>query len=218
MTAVAGNGAPRVVVFDIGGVLVEWNPRLLYRKIFAGDEAKVEWFLTHVCTMSWNLLQDAGRTFDDAVAELTARFPEHAESIAAYHERWEEMVPYAYDDTVAVLEDLKAAGVPLYAITNFPAEKFELTKRRFPFFALFEGIVVSSEVRLIKPDPAIFIHFLERYGLAAEDCVFIDDSPMNTAAAEKLGFHGVAFESAAGLRGALEGWGLLERMAAPAAS
>lgn len=217
MTAAMADGAPRVVVFDIGGVLLEWDPRHLYRNIFDGDEAKVEWFLTHVCTTSWNWMQDIGRPFDEAVAELTARFPEHTQLIAAYHERWEEMVPYAYADAVAILDDAKAAGVPVYAITNFPGEKLELARKRFRFFDLFEGMVVSSEVRLIKPDPAIFIHFLERFGLEAGECVFIDDSPVNAAAAGKLGFHGFAYESAAGLRAALEGWGLLEPVTVPAA-
>ena len=213
--SVAGfNGTPRIVVFDFGGVLIEWNPRHLYRKIFDGDEAAMERFLTFVCSHTWNVQQDAGRTFDEAVAELTARFPDQAGLIAAYHERWEEMVPHAFTDTVEVLEALKAAGAPLYGITNFPGEKFELTRRRFRFFDLFDGIVVSSEVRLVKPDPAIFLLFLERHGLAAGDCVFIDDSPVNVAAARRLGFHGVEFRGAADLRDRLADWGLLPPVAA----
>lgn len=214
MMAASVNGAPSIVVFDFGGVLIEWDPRHLYRKMFDGDEVAMERFLTFVCSRTWNSQQDAGRTFDEAVAELSARFPGEAERIAAYHERWEEMVPYAFTDTVAVLESLKAAGVPVYGITNFPAEKFELTRRRFRFFELFDGIVVSAEVRLVKPDPAIFLHFLERHGLAAGDCVFIDDSPVNVAAARHLGFHGVDYSGAADLRGRLEGWGLLTPVAA----
>lgn len=209
MTAEHQVGAPCAVIFDFGGVLIEWDPRHLYRKIFGPDEAAMERFLTFVCSTTWNWMQDAGRTFDEAVAELSARFPDQAHLIAAYHERWEEMVPYAYGDTVAVLEALKAAGVPLYGITNFPAEKFELTRRRFRFFELFDGIVVSAEVRLMKPDPAIFRHFLESHGRTAGECVFIDDSPINVAAARRLGFHGVDFCGAADLRHRLETLGVL---------
>lgn len=214
MTAAGLNRAPRAVVFDFGGVLIEWNPRHLYRKIFDGDEAAMERFLTFVCSQTWNAMQDAGRTFGEAIAELTARFPGEAERIAAYHERWEEMVPYAFTDAVAVLEALKAAGVPVYGITNFAAEKFALTRRRFPFFDLFDGIVVSAEVRLVKPDPAIFLLFLERHGWAAGECAFIDDSPVNVATARELGFHGVDYCGAADLRGRLAAWGLLKPVAA----
>jgi len=209
MTAERVNGPPRAVVFDFGGVLIEWNPRHLFRKIFGPDEAAMERFLTHVCSATWNLMQDAGRTFDEGVAELTARFPDQAEFIAAYHHRWDEMVPHDFADSVEVLEDLKAAGVPLYGITNFSVEKLALARRRFPFFRHFDGIVVSGEVRLVKPDPAIFLHFLERHGLAAAECVFIDDSPVNVAAARRLGFHGVDFTGAADLRNRLNAWGLL---------
>jgi len=208
-------GPPRAAVFDFGGVLIEWDPRHLYRKIFgAGEEAAMERFLAFVCSATWNLMQDAGRSFDEAVAELTARFPGEAERIAAYHHRWEEMVPHDFPDTVAVVEALKAAGVPLYGITNFSAEKFAPTRRRFAFFELFDGIVVSGEVRLVKPDPAIFLHFLERHGLVAGECVFIDDSPVNVAAARRLGFHGIDFAGAADLRDRLETWGLLAPVAA----
>lgn len=210
MTAEHAGGAPRAVVFDFGGVLIEWNPRHLFRKIFGpGEEAAMERFLTFVCSSSWNLMQDAGRTFDEGVAELTARFPEEAERIAAYHHRWAEMVPHAFEDSVEVLEGLKEAGVPLYGITNFSVEKFAEARRRFPFFDHFDGIVVSGEVRLIKPDPAIFLHFLECYGLTAGECVFIDDSTVNVAAARRLGFHGIDFCGAADLRSRLDAWGLL---------
>lgn len=209
---------PSIAVFDFGGVLIEWNPRHLYRKIFGADEGGMEHFLTHICSVTWNLMQDAGRSFDEGVAELTGRYPEHAELIAAYHDRWEEMVPYAYDDTVAILEELAAGGTRVFGITNFPAEKFELARKRFGFFDLFEGIVVSGEVRLIKPDAGIFLHFLDRFGLRAEDCVFIDDSAINTDAASKLGFHTAHHDTAANLRSRLAGFGMsLQRPAASVA-
>jgi len=201
--------APSIVVFDFGGVLLEWDPRHLYRKIFVDDEAGMEHFLTHVCSVTWNMMQDAGRTFDAAVAELTDRFPQHAELIAAYHERWEETQPYVFDDTVSILKELKANGVPVYGITNFSAEKFAITRKRHSFLDLLEGIVVSGEVHLMKPDPGIFLHFLNQFGLEASQCAFIDDSNVNIAAATRLGFHGVHHRSADDLRGKLGGWGLL---------
>ncbi|MBT3359764.1 MAG: HAD family phosphatase [Rhodospirillales bacterium] len=201
--------APSVVAFDFGGVLIEWDPRHLYRKIFVDDEAGMEYFLTHVCSVTWNWMQDAGRTFDEAVAELTGRFPQHAELIAAYHERWEEMQPYVFDDTVAILKELKENGVPVYGITNFPAEKFEITRKRHSFFDLLDGIVVSGDVRLMKPDPGIFLHFLDRFDLEASQCVFIDDSTVNVGTAARLGFHGIHHRDADDLRQKLGGWGLL---------
>ncbi|MDJ1157653.1 HAD family phosphatase [Chelatococcus sp. SYSU_G07232] len=179
----------RIVVFDIGNVLIEWDPRHLYRKIFGGDEGKVEAFLGTVCTPAWNLEQDRGRRWADAVAELSAAFPQWRAEIAAYDERWHEMVPGAIQGTVAILDRLRSAGVPTYAITNFSDEKFVEARLRFPFLEGFEGIVVSAEVGLLKPDLAIYSLFLDRYGLAAGDCIFVDDSPRNVAAARAVGMH-----------------------------
>ena len=208
------DGRPSVVVFDLGGVLMEWNPRYLFRKIFKDDVAGMEWFLTHVCSQTWNLMQDAGRGFDEAVAELTARFPEFRDQIAAYHERWEEMVPYLYDEVEAVLGEIGSAGTPLYCITNFSAEKFDIVRRKYAFFDLFDGIVVSGKIKLIKPDPAIFLHFLEKFDLRAADCVFIDDSKINIAAAEALGFHTIHHTSPEGTKKRLADLGLLAPIAA----
>ncbi len=209
-------GGPSVAVFDLGGVLLEWDPRHLYRKLFGDDVAGMERFLTHVCSATWNLMQDAGRSFDAGVEELTARHPEHRDLIAAYRDRWEEMVPYVYDDAIAVLGDLKSAGVPVYGITNFSAEKFAVVRRKYDFFDLFDGIVVSGEVHLVKPDPAIFLRFLDAYGLRATDCVFIDDSAVNIDAAAALGFHTVHHKTATPLRKNLIGLGLPMGETAPA--
>jgi 2-haloacid dehalogenase len=195
---------PTALIFDIGGVLIDWNPRYLYRKLFPGDEAAMEHFLTHICSTTWNLMQDAGRSFAEGVAELTARYPEHAALITAYHERWEEMVPDAIAETVEIFWALKAQQVPLYAITNFSSEKFALMRRRFEFCRAFEGIVVSGEVRLIKPDPAIYLRLLEKYGLNAEDCMFIDDSFINVRGAEAVGMQTLYFQSPQQLRGELK--------------
>ncbi len=180
------------VVFDVGNVLVRWDPRHLYRKLFA-DAERMEWFLTHVCDPAWNLEQDRGRSFADGVAERIARHPEWEAEIRAYDERWFETLDGGIEENVGLLHRLKAEGVPLYAITNFSAEKFAITRTHFPFFDLFDGIVVSGEEQLLKPDPAIYRLLLDRYGLAAADCVFIDDSAANVAGARAIGMEGILY-------------------------
>jgi len=199
---------PSAVIFDVGGVLIDWNPRHLYRKLFGGDDAAMERFLADVCTMDWNLRQDAGRPFAEAVADLAALHPEHAALIEAYDSRWEEMVPGPVPGSEAIVRALKARGVPLYALTNFSREKFALTRARFAVLALFDGIVVSAEIGLVKPDPAIYHHLLDCFGLAAGDCVFIDDNAQNVAAAAALGMTAIRFTSAEALARDLAGLGL----------
>lgn len=196
------------IVFDIGNVLIHWDPRALYRKIFA-TEAEVEWFLTEVCPPEWNLEQDRGRTFAEAIAEASARHPAHADAIAAYHHRWHETITHVIDGTVEILEELDARGVPLYAITNWNQEKFRETRERFGFLDRFRDIVVSGEERLVKPDPEIYHRLLERNGLVAAECLFIDDSPRNVAGAEAVGMRAHHFRSPAALRRHLSDIGLL---------
>ncbi len=200
---------PSAVVFDLGGVLIDWNPRHLYRKLFDGDEAAMEDFLSTVCTPAWNERQDAGRPFAEAVAELTARFPDRAALIQAFDTRWEEMLAGAIEGSVALLDAVRASGLPLYALTNWSADKFPVARRRFDFIGWFDGIVVSGEIGMKKPDPAIFRHLLETYGLDAPDLLFIDDSPANVAAAKALGFQTHHFETPEGLRADLSACGLL---------
>jgi 2-haloacid dehalogenase len=197
----------KAVVFDIGGVLVDWNPRYLYRKLLP-DEPAVERFLAEVCTPEWNAEQDRGRPWAEAVAQLTARFPGHAALISAYHQRWGEMVAGALDGTVAVLRDLREAGVPLYALTNFSAEKFAQTRARFGFLDWFDGIVVSGEERLVKPDPRIYRLLLDRYDLPPELTVYVDDLPANVEAARPLGLTGLRFTDPDRLRSDLSTLGL----------
>ncbi|NNG05657.1 MAG: HAD family phosphatase [Inquilinus sp.] len=197
-----------IPVFDIGGVLLDWNPRYLYRTLF-DDEAAMEEFLATVCTPAWNRQMDGGKPFAQGVAELTARFPEHAALIAAFDERWQEMIPRAHTDTVAILDELRGAGRPVYAITNFSAEKLDLELRRWPFLGGFEGIIVSGAERVLKPGPEIYRLLLDRYGLTAADCLFIDDVEENAAGARAVGMHAVRFESADRLRGDLAAHGLL---------
>jgi 2-haloacid dehalogenase len=201
-------GNPLIPVFDVGGVLLDWNPRHLYRKLF-DNEAEMERFLATVCTPSWNLEMDGGKPFATGVAELSARFPERARLIRAFHERWQEMVPRAIDGTVTILRDLKRRGHALYAITNFSAEKFALERRRWSFLKLFDGVVVSGEVGVVKPDPAIYRRLLDDYGLDPASCLFIDDSPANVAGAQAVGMRGHRFTDPEILQRALGENGLI---------
>jgi 2-haloacid dehalogenase len=196
------------VIFDLGGVLIRWNPRFLYSKLIA-DEAEMEAFLADVCTSDWNECQDAGRTFEEGARELIARHPDKEALIRAFGDRFQEMIPGALEDTAEVLADLKARGTPLYALTNWSSETFPPQRERFPFLALFDGIVVSGDEGLIKPDARLFQRLLERYGVAAEEAVFIDDDPGNARAAAALGIHGIHFQGADDLRVRLRDLGLL---------
>lgn len=195
------------IVFDVGNVLIRWDPRFLYRKLFTDAEA-MESFLTEVCTDAWNVEQDRGRLWADAVAERIALFPQHEELIRAYADRWHEMVPGAIEETVVILEGLRSAGVPTFAITNFSTEKFAEAQARFPFLRDFRDVVVSGEERLLKPDPAIYHVLLERNGLDAARCLFIDDSEKNVRGAEAVGMRAHHFRDAATLGAELRRLGL----------
>lgn len=194
--------SPSIVVFDVGNVLIHWDPRRLYRQLF-DDPAKVEWFLTHVCPSAWNLELDRGRAYGEAIAERIAMFPEYAAEIRAYDEQWDEMVAGAIEGSVSSLERLRAAGVPLYAITNFSRTKFDHATKRFPFLLKFHGIIVSGDEGLVKPDPAIFQLFLKRFRLSARDCLFIDNSAANVESARKLGMAAHHFRDPETLEAAL---------------
>ncbi len=196
------------VVFDVGNVLILWDPRNLYRKLLP-DPAEMERFLAEVCTDAWNLEQDRGRSWAEAIAERLPLFPQHEALIRAYSERWHEMVPGEVPGTVAVMEELRAAGVPLYAITNFSTEKFAEAQVRFPFLRQFRDVVVSGEEKLVKPDPAIYRRLLARNGLEAGRCLFIDDSEKNVRGAEAVGMRAHHFREAGTLRAALVELGLL---------
>lgn len=197
---------PSNIVFDVGNVLIAWDPRHLYRKIFA-DTARMEWFLDHVFNATVNLECDRGLPFADAVAMLTARHPAYEEAIRAFDARWPEMVPGPIDGTVALLAEIRRLGIPDYAITNFSREKFPLAAARFDFLRAFRLVVVSGEEGLVKPDRAIYELFLSRAGLAAESCVFIDDSPANVAGARAVGMHALQFRDPATLRAELRALG-----------
>jgi 2-haloacid dehalogenase len=196
------------VVFDLGGVLIDWNPRYLYRRLFGEDVHGMERFLAEVCTSAWNEQQDAGRSWEEAIVEATASHPEHAPMIRAYHEQWEEMLGGPFTDTLVILEELRRAGMPLYALTNWSQHKFPYALERYPFMQWFEDIVVSGREGLIKPDPAIFRVLLSRSGLQADRMVFVDDSLKNIEAARQLGFRTVHFSNAPQLRRELASLGL----------
>jgi 2-haloacid dehalogenase len=190
----------RVVIFDFGNVLVEWNPRHLYRRLFPGDPERMERFLAEVCTPAWNEQQDAGRPWAEAIAELVARHPAQADLIRAYRERWEETLVGPIDGSVAILGELRDAGHRLLGLTNWSQETFPIARARYRFFDWFHGIVVSGEERLIKPDPRLFVRLLERYRVDPARAVFIDDSLPNVEAAAALGLHAIQFRSPAALR------------------
>lgn len=198
----------RAVLFDLGGVLIDWNPRHLYRRLFA-EERRMEDFLATICTQAWNEEHDLGRPFAEGVRLLTARYPHWAAEIRAYDERWGEMLKGPIADSVALLGKLRERGVALFALTNWSAEKFPIARARFDFLDWFTGIVVSGEERLKKPDPRIFALAATRFRLDPGATLFIDDSPHNAAAAARLGFRAHHFADAAGLRRALVGHGLL---------
>jgi len=200
---------PTAVVFDLGGVLIDWNPRYLFRQLF-DDEAAMETFLAEVVTPEWNLQQDAGRTWAEAVEVLTKEHPERAELIAAYWHRWQETLGDAIAPTVEILDELRATGVRLLALSNWSAETFPIARPRYPFLEWFEAIVVSGEVKVAKPDPRIFRYLLDEYGLDPSATVFIDDSEANVRAAEALGITGIRFVDGAGLRRALVALGVLD--------
>jgi 2-haloacid dehalogenase len=194
------------IVFDVGNVLLRWDPRLLFRKLIP-EEDRLHWFMQNVCTAAWNIEQDRGRSWEEAVAILVASHPEWEAEIRAADARWHETIPGVIEDSVAVLEELKARGEKVYAITNFSREKWAECLIRFPFLQCFDGAVVSAHERLIKPDPAIFHTLLERYELEAGDCIFIDDSAPNIAAARGVGLKAVHFVEPIDLRAELRALG-----------
>lgn len=197
------------VIFDLGNVLIGWNPRQLYRQLF-DDEAEMEWFLREVCSSAWNEQQDAGRSWAEGTALLRAQFPEHAVLIDAYHQRWEETLLGPIEESVALLAALRERGVRLLALTNWSQETFPVAMQRYAFLQWFEGIVVSGEEKLIKPDPRIYQRLLDRYGVDPATALYIDDSARNVAAAEALGMHGWWFRDPAGLCEHLHQLGLLD--------
>lgn len=197
------------VVWDLGGVLVDWDPRHLYRRLL-GTDAEVEQFLTEVGFADWNHSMDAGeRTWAEAVEALAATHPHRRDLIAAYPQRFAESLAGPIDAVVAILRELHARDTPLYSVTNWSAETFEVARERFDFLELFDGIVVSGHERVAKPDPAIFAVLLQRYRLDPAGTVFVDDRADNVDAAATAGLRAVRYTDPHRLRADLRSMGLL---------
>ena len=203
------NHSQPALVFDFGGVLIDWDPHYVYRPFFNGDDAAIDRFMQEIGFHEWNLHQDGGRSFDEGVAVLSAQFPQYAHLIRAYHERYEDSIIGSIEGTVDILRTCKATGYPLYGLSNWAFEKFEIIRPQYDFFDCFDDILISSTVNLVKPDPRIFEIFLQRITRRAEECVYIDDSAVNAAAANRLGFITIHFESPPQLAAELDRLGVL---------
>jgi 2-haloacid dehalogenase len=196
------------VIFDLGGVLIDWNPKHLYRKIF-DDEEKMNWFLSEITTPDWNEEQDAGRPVAVATEILVRQHPSYKKEIEAFYDRWPEMLGGPITGTVDIFKSLKEANTHrIYALTNWSAETFPVAQARYDFLEWFEGILVSGEEQLKKPDPRIYQLILDRYNITAENAVFIDDNLRNIKAAINCGIHGIHFESPGQLKNSLLEYGI----------
>ena len=184
------------IIFDLGGVLIDWNPEYVYLNVFDGDREKMQWFFDTICTSDWNENQDAGYPLQKATEDRVALFPEHEVLIRMFYGRWEEMLGDAIDGTVAILKSL--IDNPKYkvvALTNWSHETFPIALERFEFLHWFEGIIVSGDEKTRKPFPEIYELTLERFNIKAENSIFIDDNLRNIQAAQALGINGIHFES-----------------------
>ena len=197
----------RNVVFDIGGVLLDWNPRHLYRGLVE-DPAEIEWFLAEVCTPEWNATLDAGRSFDEACDELAAEHPEHAELVHAW-KRQDDMIVGEVPGTAEIVRSLRARSVPLFLLTNMPTHVFASRMVRYDVLHVFDGAVVSGDEGVLKPSGEIFRRLLDRFDLDAAETLFIDDSQVNVEGARAAGLQAHHFDGAAELRRALEELGPL---------
>lgn len=184
------------IIFDLGGVLIDWNPKYVYREVFNGDEKKVDWFLDNICTNDWNVEQDAGRTFEDATQFLINQYPQYEEWIRIFYDRWEDMLGGPIKDSVLLLDKLKKANThQLYALTNWSAEAFPVALQRYDFLQHFEGILVSGEEKMRKPFAIIYELLMDRFNLKAEKSVFIDDNLENVLGAKKVGMKAIQYKN-----------------------
>lgn len=191
------------IIFDFGGVLLDWNPRYLYKSYFNNDE-EMEHFLADICNGEWNIKQDAGRPFAEAVKELQSKFPEYAEAIQMYDDDWEKMLKCELPESIDLLKELKSMGYGIYGLTNWSAEKIGYAFANYSFFSLFDGIVVSGVEKVVKPDRKIYEILLERYSLKPGECVFIDDNPDNVDMAKALGINAIRFDNIGNVKEHLE--------------
>lgn len=185
------------VIFDYGNVLVDWNPAYLFLPVFNGDEEKCRFFTDHICNREWFTRMDRGESMDVCVAELQARYPQYADAVAMFRDRWFEMCHGELPGMFELIQDLKSKGVGVYGLTNWPSETFTEARRRFRTLASIDNYVVSSSVKLAKPEPAIYQLLLSKYNLNPEECVFIDDRKDNVDAAKALGMSGIVYPGSA---------------------
>ena len=190
------------LIFDCGGVLLDWDPHHLYDPYFE-DRSKTDWFLQNICTSDWNLQMDGGKPITVGVAELSAKFPEWSREISMFFTDWVKMIGGPIPGMLEFVQEMKAAGHGVYGLSNWSSETFSLIKDDYPVFQLLDGIVISGYEGVTKPGPEIYNLFLKRYSLRASDCVFIDDNAANVAGAEAVGIRGIRFTSVEALRAAL---------------
>jgi len=197
------------IIFDFGGVLIDWNPMNVYLKAFEGDEKKARWFLDHICHHEWNTTLDGGKDWHQAIEEKVVEFPEYEKYIRLYLEKWEDMLIGPMNGTVEILKKLKDSGkYRILAITNWSDFTFTVTYEKYDFLKWFEGISVSGALKMLKPHKEIYLYTLEKHGIKAENSIFIDDNHANIEAANALGINGIIFKNAEGLKQSLVGFGV----------
>lgn len=199
----------KTIIFDLGGVLIDWSPEYVYLKEFRGNREKMDWFLEEICAWEWNMNQDAGYPLQQATEDRVALFPEYEELIRMYYGRWEEMLGFAHEDTLAVLKKLiDHPDYRVYALTNWSGETWPKAIAKFPWLQWFEGILVSGDEKMRKPHPEIYELMLARYSIDPKTAVFIDDSLPNVKGSEALGITGIHFKGAEGLQAELHRLGV----------
>jgi 2-haloacid dehalogenase len=205
------NSKKPAIIFDLGGVLIDWNPYYLYCDKLGMTPQDVDRFLKEVAFSEWNKQNDRGRSFAESTVELSAAFPQYRELIHAYDDRYLESIGGAFQPVVELVRKLKKASLPLYVLSNWPTEKFALVRPQYEFFNWFDDMIISGEVGMIKPDHDIFELLLQRIGRSAEECVFIDDHAPNITAAGEIGFQTILFESASQLETELKKMKILDK-------
>ncbi len=185
---------PRAIIFDFGNVLVKWNLYAIFGRFFPDPQA-VDAFLKQVSFYEWNTRQDGGRSFEEGLAVISEQFPHYAHIFRYFDQHWQDTVREVIPETIVLARRLKQAGYPLYVLSNFSAEKFALTRPLHPFVSIFDDLIISGEIGLLKPEPAIFQYTLSRIHRTAEECIFIDDHLPNVESAQRLGFTALPYRS-----------------------
>ena len=200
----------KAIIFDYGNVLLDWNPRNVYRRYFPNDPEAMERFLQEVNFMEWNAHQDKGRPFAEGIAILSEQFPQYADLIRAYREHWTDSIGQTFTGTVEILKQLKQAGYSLYGFSNWSAETFPYAREKYDFFDLLDDMVISGAVGFVKPEPEIYRIMLDKIGRPAQECLFIDDSLPNINQANTMGFVTIHFQSPTQLEKELQQLGIMQ--------